>query len=619
MADDFKLFFNNSAKSKDEVEEEVKRLIKNRIMTITMEAATEAIEESRGEKIPPRDEKIPHREPQRSNVSYISSSQPSQQLSLDEIAPLPSDDLNAWLDDDIAEKIQAMRELGQVVYKGSMRRECAEVTIVKQGEFMKDVTDDYGRNAFCNMERPVYGAMSTSQLRTYFSWRTNVRRGVWEKADHPYVVLYCYELMNVIGVQSPTEAFTQLISVWNNCREFCPQLNRYMPQWLRDFYVYNRIAGEFSEYEDSFPVKANEQLDAESKKLLERDYSACLDYFMRYSAYNLKGSKFYTKDTVPLIEGALETALKALDRYFAERRINLFELICGRMKKDYGWKPFSGAYVDCDRLDGFRACRLSTMERYCIKLSEPCREIFEPAPYRGLIGYILKSVECKLREATGYRASVMPNISMVLDDFKNREKLCAAVSEQEFANIAANAAAHWAARNGIHPINDKKQKTSDFIVPAPKPVKIEIDVAKLQQIREESDELTRRLIIDEAEETPDIEAILQLTESVEDDVFEERTDAAAFEVHSQFDFSTLPEGWRQLADALDAEALELLASVVNGTSDALCRSRGVLPETAYERINDIALENVGDVIIENGELISDYAADVKRIVDIIQV
>ena len=38
-----------------------------------------------------------------------------------------------------------MRALGQVIYKGSMRRECAEITIVKQGEFMKDVTDDYGK------------------------------------------------------------------------------------------------------------------------------------------------------------------------------------------------------------------------------------------------------------------------------------------------------------------------------------------------------------------------------------------------------------------------------------------------------------------------------------------
>ena len=614
MADDFKLFFNNSAKSKDEVEEEVRRLIKSRIMTITKEAAAEAAEESRGEKIPPRAEPLP----QRSNISYVAKPQPSPQLAMEDIAPLPSDDLNAWLDNDIAQRIQAMRELGQVVYKGSMRRECAEITIVKQGEFMKDVTDDYGRNAFCNMERPVYGAMSTSQLRTYFSWRTHVRRGVWEKADPPYVILYCYELMNLIGVSSAAEAFEQLIAVWESCREFCPQLDRYMPLWLRDIYAYSSIEGEFCEYEGRFPTGGGAQLDVQSKKLLERDYSGCLEYFMRYSAYNLKGSKFYTTETAPLIEGALEAALKALDRYFYERKIPLFELICGRMKKDYGWKPFSGAYVDIDRLDGFHPCKISAMERYCIKLSEPCREVFEHAPHRGLIGYILKSVECRLRQATGYRASVMPNISMVLDDFKNRERLCAAVSEPEFAEVAANAAAAWAQKNGIQPIYGRAHKAAQAAAPAVQPVKVEIDVAKLRQIREESDELTRRLIIDGEEGAPSAEEIRQMTEAVEDDVFEERTDEAAFEVHSQFDFSPLSEEWRGLSEALDAAALQLICALCDGGADALCRSRGILPETAFEQINDIALEHIGDVLIENGAIIPDYAEDAEKIAAIVR-
>ncbi len=619
MADDFKLFFNNNAKSKDEVEDEVRRLIKSRINTIAKEAAAEAIEESRGERIPPRGEKIPSPEPKRSNISYLSKPQPSSPLSLDDIAPLPSDDLNAWLNNDISEKIQAMRELGQVVYKGSMRRECAEVTIVKQGEFMKDVTDDYGRNAFCNMERPVYGAMSTSQLRTYFSWRTAARRGVWEKADAPYIILYCYELMNMIGTDSATDSFNQLIDVWNNCRVYSPQLDRYMPLWLRDMYAYNDIEGDFSEHEKRFPIQNDEQLDKQSQKLLERDYSGCLSYLMRYSSYNLIGSKFYNTDTAPLLNGALEYALKALDRYFSQYKISLFELICGRMKKDFDWKPFYGAYVDIDRQGGFRPCRISATERYCTKLNGPCHEIFEPAPYRGFIGYILKSVECKLREATGYRASVMPNISMVLDDFKNREKLCAAVGAPEFVNIAANAAAVWAARNGIEPVYDKKyqKKAEQKAVPVVKPIKVEIDVAKLQQIREQSDELTRRLIIDEETSTLEVDEILLMTESIEDDTFEERTCAAAFEVHSQYDFSALPDEWRQLADALDAEALELLCALKSGTSDALCRSRGVLPETAFEQINDISLQYIGDVLIENGELIPDYVEDVKKITDII--
>ncbi len=614
MSDDFKRYFNNNAKSKAEIEDEVMRLIRSRIREVTTQAVSEVIEEGsagRGEKIPPREQTLQQRH---ENVSYIKKPQQIQMLLEDDIAAPPSDDLNAWLDNDIAEKIQQMRTLGQVIYKGSMRRECAEITIVKQGEFMKDVTDDYGRSSFCNIERPLYGAMSTSQLRTYFSWRTLVRRGVWESTDQPYVMLYCYEIMNKIGISSSQEIFEHLIEVWNNCRGFCSVLDRYMPMWLRDFYAFNNIAGEFSEYESRFPIGSGE-MDVQSRKLLSRDYSGCLQYFIQYSSYNLKGSKFYSKETIPMLEGALELALKRVDKFFSERKISLFELICGRMRKDYGWRSFSNAYVDIDRLDGFRTCSISAMERYCVKLGEPSHELFELAPYRGLIGYILKSVECGLRKATGFRASVQPNISMALDELKNREKIYAAVSEPEFSDIAIRSALAWASMNGIQLIFDKKK--SNIPRNTAEPVKVEIDVTKLQQIREQSDELTRRLIIEDAEDTPPVEEILQMAESIEDDAFDERTDEAAFEIHSQYDFSSLAEGWRQLAQALDAHLLELLCAVARGAADSLCRDKGILPEIAFEQINDIALDNIGDVLIENGSIISDYAQDVAQIMDII--
>ena len=138
-------------------------------------------------------------------------------------------------------KIEEMRRLGQVFYNGYMLRQCAEETLVKQGLFMADVTDDFPRNCFCGIERPIYGALSTDQLRTYFTWRTHARGGVYTVVDKPYVMLYCYELLNKIGVLSADDAYNRLSGVWEGCRGFCPALDSVMPRWLKDFRAFNEI------------------------------------------------------------------------------------------------------------------------------------------------------------------------------------------------------------------------------------------------------------------------------------------------------------------------------------------------------------------------------------------
>ncbi len=617
MSDKFRLFFDSSAKTKKAIEEELKRLIRSKISDVVDEAVRDAAEvidkTTGGEKIPPR----------RVNISYATGGKTGQTISPDELAYAPE----APEASPLTETIRRMRELGQTFYNGYMLRQCAELSIVKQGEFVKDVTDDFTRTAFCAIERPVYGALSIEQLRTYFTWRTDVRRGAYNKIDKPYVMLYCYELMNKIGVLSSQDAFNKLITVWENCRSFCIALDALMPIWLKDFYAFNEIEGDFSRYEETFP-KRSEQSDKMTSELHAGNYSGKLEYLMSCSAYNLKGSIFMNeKGSAELMDRALEAVLNELDKYFRAREISLFELLCGRSKKDFGWSPFASAYVNLDRMDGFHACRISPTERYGLKRGQPCREVFEHMPYRSFIGYILKATEEILRKRTGFRYSISANLNPVLEDFMNREKLHRAASEPEFQNIIPNAVHRWCDENGIFPKPKEKKKAKknsyeeefyslDYGPTVPPEVKI--DIEDLSRIRREAEETARKLIIDEEPEgAPAEEDISTMISDIEDDVFEERTEQASFEVHSQYDFSTLPDGWRELAQALDPNALEFIRAVYNGTAEELCRTRGTLPEAESEQINDLALTHVGDILIENGELIPDYLPDAERIIRII--
>ena len=611
MADNpFRLLINNAAKTKKEIEEEVQRVIRSKIEHVVDNAMREA-QEYTSEKIPPRDTVYYGRKPQ-SNTELLSE---------DELAYAPESPYSS--EPDLIDKIRKMRELGQTFYNGYMLRQCAELTIVKQGEFMQDVTDDFGRSAFCSIERPIYGALSLEQLRTYFTWRTDARKGTYYKTDRAYVVLYCYELLNKIGVLSSEDAFNRLVDVWDNCREFCPYLDSVMPFWLRDLYAFNEISGEFSELEKSFPVQS-ERSDTVTSEFLAGDYRNKLDYLMDRSSYNLKGSIFLSDETRPMFQKALEKVLSALDSYLKQYDVTIFELICGRSRKDHTWSPFAGAYVDQDRMDGFRTCHISATERYCIKRGQPCHERFEHSPYRNFIGYVLKSTESVLRERTGFRYSILPNLSLVLDDFCNRDKLYKLASTPEFPTIIPNAVNEWCDLNGIYPKpkerkRKKKQNFEDelpaeygYSPSAPPPV--EIDIANLESIRAAADEIAKKLIIEEdAAELSNEESIAEMTSQIEEDIFEERTELAAAEVHSEYDFSTLDDDWRGFAERLDTAALKLLKALHEGNAEVVCHERGILPETAYEELNAAALEHIGDCLIEGSELIPDYIENVAAI------
>ncbi len=650
MADKFRLIMNNSARSKEEIAKELKRIIdlksdrpkektvpkerrgfsakerdtltdavKKAVMDKISSIVREAIETAREEKS--YGEKIPPRQP-RDNVDYLGE-KPS--AAADELAYAPT----AYDDGDeggeIRAKITEMRKLGQTFYNGYMLRQCAEETLVKQGEYMKDVTDDYGRSCFCGIERPIYGAMSTEQLRTYFTWRTYARRGIYSSADKPYIMLYCYELLNKIGVLSSADAYNRLSGVWENCRSFCPALNSFMPRWLKDFRAFNNI-GEIGQ-----PCAAEELSDgkngSEDSAILNRQYSGKLEFIMGRSSYNLKGSIFFSEETAPLLDGALEAALTALDEYFSERGITLFELVCGRLKKDFGWEPFAGAYVDLDRMDGFHSLKISPVEQYCTKRGQPCLERFEAAPYRNFAGWVLKSVEAVLRKRTGFRYSISPNITPVLEDMTNRDKLFRAVSAPEFPEIISKAVEQWCDKKGIFPPKKQKKRSQGYnfdeapgvVRTAPEPV--EIDVSKLEKIREESDETTRKLIVEESEAVT-AEEVTRKIEEIEADGFEEQAAELAEDYSREApdfaaaEFEALGEGWRELASALTAEDIALIEALLAGSAEAHCRNRGVMPETEYDRVNSAAMEYIGDVLIENGAVIEDYRADAEEIVSL---
>ena len=110
-------------------------------------------------------------------------------------------------DEILPEKIRGMKRL----YKygdGTFRERSMNFYI--QGKYMEDYEDDVPWHGDFRRYFPTYHDLRNDQLRGYFTWRTDIRRGIFKKVPDSVVYIYIYELLNVIGASSPEESLQKL-------------------------------------------------------------------------------------------------------------------------------------------------------------------------------------------------------------------------------------------------------------------------------------------------------------------------------------------------------------------------------------------------------------------------
>ena len=105
------------------------------------------------------------------------------------------------------EKLRQMRRLYEY---GRESTEAKARNFYRQGKFMEDYEDNYPweENFVCYF--PTYHDMTTDQLRGYFTWRTDFRKGSVYPISASAIYLYIYELLNGIGAVSPEDALSKL-------------------------------------------------------------------------------------------------------------------------------------------------------------------------------------------------------------------------------------------------------------------------------------------------------------------------------------------------------------------------------------------------------------------------
>ena len=144
----------------------------------------------------------------------------------------------------LPDQYRKMREISrwQDDPKGGAGRWLSEAELFyRQGLLMADFEDDCPYNGTFKSYFPTYNAMSDRQLRGYFTWRAQVRRGNIEETSTPFAFLYLYELICGIGVDDPLDGFDKIKGFWDAYRAFEPGIDRFARVWLQDYAVFHGL------------------------------------------------------------------------------------------------------------------------------------------------------------------------------------------------------------------------------------------------------------------------------------------------------------------------------------------------------------------------------------------
>ena len=482
-------------------------------------------------------------------------------------------------------------------YQDKVRQENSEI-FYKQGMFMKDFEDYYEETAEYKQYFPYYQMMGYRQLRTYFTWRTQVRKGIVEKTSLSYAYLYLYELLNNIGVSDSQDGLDKLLFFWKEFRVFEPSIDKYVIRWLKDYHIYYDLAQTFREFmqENELTEYYPEYADHEDK----------FDLFCAISKYDIRKSGFFTEDRATLIRKCFDFTLDKLTMIFLAHGIELESVIFFPTGSPAVWSPFRGALFFPWMKQRDRRVVFSTREVYiCSQNRWTYQTALTTKSGRQLVGYLLKQMESVLRQAVNYKYKITAGIG-VLHPATLKIMEDAGISLEKSVTDAVKA----------------------FYREATKTV-VTVDKGALAKIRREALETQEKLLVPEVP-SPDLQEFLMSdsmtkTETLHEDLRPKMTHVSLTEsedTHGLHDAMPLepepPSPFEDLRFALTRTEQEALVFILHGDIDfrQFADDHNIMPEVLADDINEKAVDTVGDSLLDDAfRIYDDYLEQVREMLE----
>jgi len=415
---------------------------------------------------------------------------------------------------------------------------------------MADFEDDYVFNRDVVRYFPTYQSLSDEELRGYFSWRTKTRLEVYEKAPLTFAYIYLYELLNLIGCESPEESFEKMYSFVLKYSETDDGIKKYAYTWMFDFAVFHGLdKGVFEKICDFAAENSVEKL----LRYQELNSKELFDSLVLLSSYNLLNSKLYKSHPDELCE-IVSNVYKAYAAHCDKKcekslHIRLFGVLLESTYSMMFNAVFYGRnkHADCEYV-------VNPIHKYTCKdgVWKCCRYFGVSKDYSNKhIGMILKAVDRIFREKLGITPALAQG---------KEPKILVGIIEKECDKV-------------IQKHKDAEKR------------RIDIDVSKLESIRISSTNIMEKLIIDD-------EQVLEIKEKVE------AKGSAEFN-------SDLP---------LDDKELLLLSDLISGKNDAKYDFMvSLVVDSINEKMFDFFSDTLIDFDGEHPYIIEDYLDDLKTL------
>ena len=539
----------------------------------------------------------------------------------------------------LPDQYRKMREISrwQDDPKGGAGRWLSEAELFyRQGLLMADFEDDCPYNGTFKSYFPTYNAMSDRQLRGYFTWRAQVRRGNIEETSTSFAFLYLYELICGIGVDDPLDGFDKIKAFWDAYRAFEPGIDRFARVWLQDYAVFHGLDPKLLHdsktvafdnalielrraVRDLVPASAPSAQAPKRRKASEPTLPLPPDEAREerlmaainaLSTYNLNNSRLDRSHHRDLRHVACAVYVRMARYYDTHRKTGIVASLFGE-ETAMPYTMFASAvffaperHEDCEyRLDPIHIYR-------CQNGFWECMRIHGSRQKSSKLGEMMRACDQRLRLAL--------DPAHPLKEEKAPKYLAKIIDDEIVA---------WLSWDTAH-----------------QPVKIDIDLSQLGHIRSAAAQTREALLIDEEREDDALEdaeevdsgqpeaepASNMVAEPVATAIRQDEADEPTIPTEQFGVVAPLLAPAPTPATAMPADITSALAPAAENYLRALLEQNAAQAASAVEKseqsedmlvdsINETLFDLVGDTVIEFGaagpQIIEDYEADVRGYLD----
>lgn len=435
---------------------------------------------------------------------------------------------------------------------------------------------------------PQYEQMTVSQMSYYLYWRAEARKENFLKTDINYLFLYAYEIINLPEKIPPCEGALLLSRLWKHYRNEFHYLDKYLGEWLCDYCLIHEVSPDWTALEEFAGDIAGK---VSLPEFYMKDAKLSWGLIAAVSSYDYKNSKYYEQyeEEYDLhIPKAVEQTVNRIIMSHPEK----FGIVSVKTVRD----SYAGAIVSRKA-----KCKIE-ISRYAIRRSAGNGEYELKQIFAGLI----KLAENRIRMRFGIKSRFSPT------------GLDADMKEAIISYF-----------NAVYPDSlrkkSRKEEEEEAYMALYEPKQTgKADIERALAIEEQAWE-TAELLATDDEEDFSSDFVMNTEESLFDFSSEEmkKTEEPVKPLFSE-DFSLALDDL-SLSDDSDGDFAfiqtdlteaqrEALRAAIEGRFSEYCRSIGRMEDLVRGELNEIAMEAIGDMILEEDfSPVSEYLAEMKAI------